>query len=165
MQTSAQGGYSLWIRSLDGDPSPRRLGQQHASEWASDLSPDGRFVAYTSDASRRREVYVRALDAASGEIRVSNEGGLAPRWRRDARELYVDDNGRLMAVPVRSLDPPSFGTPEALFATRLEETSDRQYDVLPDGRRFILNRSRAEEREPISVVLGWTAKLQKEPRP
>jgi Tol biopolymer transport system component len=166
VQTSAQGGYSLWIRSLEGDPSPRRLGQDHASEWASDLSPDGRLIAYTSDASRRREVYVRALDSSSGETRVSNEGGLAPRWRRDGRELfYVDDNGRLMAVAVRSLDPPSFGTPEALFAARLEETSDRQYDVFPDGRRFILNRSRVEEREPISVVLGWTAKLQKEPRP
>ena len=166
METSAQGGYSLFIRSLDGDPSPRRLGQGHASEWASDLSPDGRFIAYTSDASRRREVYVRALDSSSGEIRISNEGGLAPRWRRDGRELfYVDDNGRLMAVPVRSLDPLRFAVPEALFPARLEEASDRQYDVFPDGRRFILNRSRVEEREPISVVLGWTAKLQEEPRP
>ena len=166
METGEQGGNSLWIRSLDGDPSPRRLGQGNASEWASDLSPDGRFIAYTSDASRRREVYVRALDSASGEIRVSNEGGLTPRWRRDGRELfYVDDNGRLMAVPVRSLDPPSFGTPEPLFASRLEEASDRQYDVFPDGRRFILNRSRVEEREPISIVLGWTARLEKEPRP
>jgi Tol biopolymer transport system component len=166
VETGAQGANSLWIRSLDGDPSPRRLGQGNASEWASDLSPDGRFIAYTSDASRRREVYVRSLDSASGEIRISNEGGLAPRWRRDGRELfYIDDNGRLMAVPVRSLDPPSFGTPEALFAARLEDASDRQYDVFPDGRRFILNRSRVEEREPISIVLGWTAKLPKDPRP
>jgi hypothetical protein len=111
-------------------------------------------------------VYVRALDSASGEIRVSGEGGLAPRWRRDGRELfYLDDNGRLMAVPVRSLDPPSFGTPLALFAARLEEASDRQYDVFPDGRRFLLNRSRALDREPISVVVGWTARLQREPRP
>ena len=66
---------------------------------------------------------------------------------------------------LQSLDPPSFGTPEALFAARLEDASDRQYDVFPDGRRFLLNRSRVEEREPISIVLGWTAKLQKEPRP
>jgi Tol biopolymer transport system component len=166
METGGQGRNSLWIRSLDGDPSPRRLGQGNASEWASDVSPDGRFIAYTSDASRRREVYVRALDSASGEIRISNEGGLAPRWRRDGRELfYVDDNGRLMAVPVRSLDPPGFGTPEALFAARLEEGSDRQYDVFPDGRRFLLNRSRVEEREPISIVLGFNARLQKEPHP
>ena len=166
MQTSPQGGNSLWIRSLDGDPSPRRLGQGQASEWAADLSPDGRFLAYTSDASRRREVYVRALESSSGEVRVSSEGGVAPRWRGDGRELfYIDDNGRLMAVPVRSLDPPSFGLPEALFDARIEEASDRQYDVFPDGRRFLLNRSRVEEREPISVVLGWTAKLERDRRP
>ncbi len=76
-----------------------------------------------------------------------------------------DENRRLMAVPVRSLDPPSFGSAAALFAARLEEASDRQYDVFPDGRRFLLNRSLVEEREPISVVLGWTAKLAKDPRP
>jgi Tol biopolymer transport system component len=165
-QTSPQGRNSLWILSLDGDPSPRHLGQEHAAEWGSDLSPDGRWIAYCSDASRRWEVYVRALDSTGGEVRVSTEGGFAPRWRRDGRELfYVDDNRRLMAVPVLSLDPPTFGPPAALFSARLEEASDRQYDVFPDGRRFLLNRSLAEEREPISVVLGWTARLEKAPRP
>ena len=164
--TSARGGNSLWIRSLDGDPSPRRLGQEHASEWGADVSPDGRWIAYTSDASRRWDVYVRALDSVSGGVRVSAEGGFAPRWRRDARELfYVDTSGRLMAVPVRSLDPPSFDPAAVLFAARLEEASDRQYDVFPDGQRFLLNRSLVEEREPIAVVLGWTARLQSEPHP
>ena len=164
--TSRQGGGSLWIRSLDGDPSPRRLGQEHASEWGASLSPDGSWIAYTSDAARRWDVYVRALDGSSEELRVSAEGGFAPCWRRDGRELfYVDANGRLMAVPVLSLDPPRFGPPAALFAARIEEASDRQYDVFPDGQRFILNRSLVEEHEPIAVVLGWTARLEKGPRP
>ena len=130
------------------------------------MSPDGRWIAYTSDSSRRWDVYVRALDSVSGGVRVSAEGGFAPRWRRDARELfYVDASGRLMAVPVRSLDPPSFGSAAVLFSARLEEASDRQYDVFPDGQRFLLNRSLVEEREPIAVVLGWTARLQSEPHP
>jgi Tol biopolymer transport system component len=166
VQTSPQGRNSLWSLSLEGDPAPRPLGQDQASEWGSDLSPDGRFLAYASDASRRWEVYVRPLDSPGGEVRVSSEGGFAPRWRRDGRELfYVDDNRRLMAVPVLSLDPPTFGPPAALFAARLEEASDRQYDVFPDGRRFVLSRTLAEEREPISVVLGWTARLEKAPHP
>jgi hypothetical protein len=67
-------------------------------------------------------------------------------------------------VTVRSLDPPSFGPPTTLFTTRLEEASDRQYDVFPDGRRFLLNRSLVEGREPISAVLGWTAELARDPR-
>ena len=136
------GRSSLWIRSLDGDPEARRLGPEHAAEWAADLSPDGRFIAYTSDASRRSEVYVRALDRSSGEVRVSSEGGTTPRWRRDGRELYyVDENRRLMAVPVPSLDPPTFGSPQTLFAARVQEDSVRQYDAFPDGRRFILSRN------------------------
>jgi len=69
-----------------------------------------------------------------------------------------------MAVPVRSLDPPTFGSPQALFSARIEEDSFRQYDVFPDGRRFILSRTLVEGREPISVVLGWTARMEKEPR-
>jgi len=164
-EAAVQGGGSLWIRSLEGDPSPRRLGQEHAMEWGSDLSPDGRWIAYTSDAARRWEVYVRALDDSSGEVRVSTEGGFAPCWREDGREIfYVDLNGRLMAVPVFSIDPPTFGSPVALFDARLEEATDRQYDVFADGQRFVLNRSRFEDGEAIVVVLDWAAKLEKEAR-
>jgi len=96
---------------------------------------------------------------------VSTEGEVTPRWRRDGRELYyIDENRRLMAVPVPSLDPPTFGSPQALFAARVQADSMRQYDVFPEGRRFILSRTLVEGREPISVVLGWTARLQNEPR-
>lgn len=134
-------------------------------EWGSDLSPDGRWIAYSSDAARRWEVYVRALDDPSGEVRVSTEGGFAPCWREDGREIfYVDLNGRLMAVPVFSIDPPTFGSPVALFDARLEEATDRQYDVFADGQRFVLNRSRFEDGEAIVVVLDWAAKLEKEAR-
>ncbi len=164
VEVDPSGRNSLWIRSLDGPPEARRLGPEHAAEWASDLSPDGRFLAYTSDASRRSEVYVRALDHSSGEARVSTEGGFAPRWRHDGRELYyIDENRRLMAVAVASVDPPAFGSPQALFAARIEEDSFRQYDVFPGGQRFVLSRTLVEGREPIWVVLGWTARLQKEP--
>jgi hypothetical protein len=163
-EVDSRGRNSLWIRALDGPPEPRRLGPEQAAEWASDLSPDGHFLAYASDTSRRPEVYVRALDHSSGEVRVSTEGGVAPRWRRDGRELfYIDESRRLMAVPVASLDPATFGAPQALFAAPIQETSIRQYDVFPDGRRFILSLPLVEGRDPISVVLGWTARLQKEP--
>ena len=49
-QERQSGRYSLWISSLDGDLEPRRLGPEHATEWAADVTPDGRFIAYTSDA-------------------------------------------------------------------------------------------------------------------
>jgi hypothetical protein len=69
-----------------------------------------------------------------------------------------------MAVPVFALDPPAFGSPKALFAARLEEATDRQYDVSADGQTFVLNRSRVQDGEPIVVVLDWAAKLEGEAR-
>jgi hypothetical protein len=159
------GWLAPWIRSLEGDPDPRRLGQEYATEWGGDLSPDGRWLAHNSDAARRWDVYVRALDSSTGEVRVSTEGGFSPRWGGDARELfYVDPNGRMMAVPVLSLDPPAFGSPTALFDARLEDAADRQYDVFPGGERFVLNRGNVEGLEPIVVVLDWAARLEKEAR-
>jgi Tol biopolymer transport system component len=128
------------------------------------LSPDGRWLAYGSDATRRLEVYVRRRDDATGAsaLRVSADGGNFPRWRGDGRELYyVDDNGRMMAVPVALGAQPTIGAPEALFQALLEEAADTQYDVTPDGQRFLLNRTLIEDRVPVSVVLGWLSRLDR----
>jgi dipeptidyl aminopeptidase/acylaminoacyl peptidase len=140
--------------------SPERIGESSPA-----LSPDGRWLAFGSDATRRFEVYLRRLDdpTGTGTIRVSSDGGNFPRWRADGRELfYVDDNGRLMAVPIEPGDRPSVGGPVALFPARLEEAADPQYDVTADGERFLLNRTLIEDRVPVSVVLGWPARLERD---
>lgn len=64
-----------------------------------------------------------------------------------------------MAVSVEPGDPPRIGGATPLFAARLEEAADTQYDVTSDGERFLLNRSLIEDRVPIEVVLGWRARL------
>jgi Tol biopolymer transport system component len=87
----------LWIRDREGESEPTRLGLGSASEFAADLSPDGRWIAYVSDVTRSPEVYVRRLDGSGAAIRVSNDGGFQPLWRRDGRELfYVDSGGRIV---------------------------------------------------------------------
>jgi Tol biopolymer transport system component len=69
------------------------------------LSPDGRWIAYTSDESGRFETYVRQFPPADASWRVSLEGGTQPEWRRDGRELfYVNGDRRLMAVPLDTSD-------------------------------------------------------------
>ena len=86
--------------------------------------------------------------------------GTTPRWRRDGRELfYLADSGKLMAVPMKSLDPPQPGTPAPLFEAHLEPGTDRQYDVSSDGRRLLLNRSLAIGQVPISVLIHWQDRL------
>jgi len=158
---------SLWIRDLDGDSAPTRLTSATSNENSADVSPDGRWLAYASDATRSWEVYVRRIDGSGGAVRISNEGGFQPLWRRDGRELfYVDSNGRLVATPITlpasgSAELPRPGLPAPLFEARLEESTDRQYDATADGQQFVLNRSVANDTIPIVVVLDWTALLEK----
>jgi hypothetical protein len=153
---------------LDASGTARRLGPEQVSELGADLSPDGRWLAFQADPTRRMEIYLRRLDDATGAstMRVSLEGGTTPRWRRDGRELfYLEDSGRMMAVPMKSLDPPQPGAPAPLFDARIERGADRQFDVTHDGQRFILNRSLLTDRIPIAVLLGWQERLRQAPAP
>jgi Tol biopolymer transport system component len=164
------GRFHLWIRDLEANGEPVRLGSANANEVSPDVSPDGRWLAYASDATRNWEVYVRRLDGEGGVVRISNDGGTNPLWRRDGSELfYLDWTGRLVAVPIAlptgasgaagvELRP---GPPQVLFPGRLEEASDRQYDVSADGQRLLLNRSVANDDLPVVVTLDWRALLER----
>jgi Tol biopolymer transport system component len=164
-RTDIKGKVSLWIRDRDGEGEATRLGPGSASEFAADLSPDGRWIAYVSDVTRSPEIYIRRLDGSGAAIRISNDGGFQPLWRRDGRELfYVDTGGRIVAVPVAAGDPLQPGAPSPLFNARLEEATDRQYDISLDGQRFLLNRSSTTDSAPITVVLDWTALLERKSR-
>jgi len=132
------------------------------------LSPDGRWMAYISDESRTAQVYVQSFPAGGGKWQVSTSGGLQPRWSHDGKELfYLGPDGKMMTVTVRAGATFEAGTPEALFQTRiyglaLSATFSQQYDVTPDGQRFLLNVDVADVNAvPITVVLDWTAALQK----
>jgi len=163
-ENDASGGFSLWKVDSAARGPAQRLSPERVSETNPVLSPDGRWVAFGSDATRRLEVYVRRLDDATGAsaLRVSTDGGNFPRWRGDGRELfYVDDNGRVLAVPVELGARPTIGVPEPLFQGLLEEAADTQYDVTADGQRFLLNRTLIEDRVPVAVVLGWQARLER----
>ncbi|HVS14948.1 MAG TPA: hypothetical protein VMV46_13545, partial [Thermoanaerobaculia bacterium] len=156
----ATGQGELWLRDLDGEGDEVRLTEENTGEFNGEVSPDGAWVAFASDVTRNWEVYIRRLDGVGGAIRISSGGGSQPLLRRDGRELYyLDTLGRLVAVPITAGEPLRPGAPETLFAARLEEATDRQYDVAADGRRFLLNRSLTSDTAPLVVVLDWTALL------
>ncbi|MBI3262852.1 MAG: PD40 domain-containing protein [Acidobacteria bacterium] len=84
------------------------------------VSPDGRWIAHTSNESGRFEVYVRSFPTAAGKWQISQAGGFFPRWRGDGKELfYYAADRRVMAVPIKAETAVEVGTATSLFETRM----------------------------------------------
>jgi eukaryotic-like serine/threonine-protein kinase len=138
-----------------------------ADETFGQFSPDGKWIAYSSDESGRREVYVQGFApdqvpaAAVGKWQISTAGGDKPRWRHDGAELYyIAPDRKMMAVPVKTGPPFEPGVAMPLFDTNV--TGFFPYDVSPDGR-FLLNTVSdvaAQTSSPVTVVLNWQAALK-----
>ena len=124
------------------------------------FSPDGRWLAYTSEESGRNEIYVAAFPGPGDRWQVSTDGGIQPRWRRDGKELfYLSSDLRLMSVETRSsggtVEP---GVPRVLFEPHPLPTF---YDVAPNGERFLIMSSGVEQSPPITLLQNWTAAIKK----
>ena len=152
----------LWVVPLEGNRTPWVFLKTPFDERHGTFSPDGRWVAYTSNESGRNEIYIRpfAGPAASGAAAPA-AGGTYPRWRWDGAELYyLEPTGTLMAAPIAVtgaiLTP---GAPVALFPTHIygggtDNAQGRQYDVNRDGR-FLINTVLDEAAAPITLLLNW----------
>jgi Tol biopolymer transport system component len=128
------------------------------------LSPDGKWFAYSSDESKlRTEVYVQSFPPTGIKYQISTAGGIQPRWRNDGRELfYIAEDGKLMAVPVKTGATFEFGSPSVLFEPPVPQGNGSQgYEVAPDGQRFLFRTVPAGERTaPITIVTNWLASLK-----
>lgn len=126
-------------------------------------------MAYQSNESGRDEVYVTAFPSGVGKRLVSANGGIAPRWSPEGKELFYVEGSRLMAVPVRTAPGFEAGSPRLLFTEDqvtppLRLNIGRTYDVARGGRRFVVvQRVAAGEpgRPTITVVQDWAAAFQK----
>ncbi len=130
-------------------------------EFHARLSPDGRWLAYQSNQSKRTEVYVVPFPAtASGEWQVSVDGGRLPVWSRDGRELYFVNGPKLWAVEIKPGAQFQAGVPKPLFDVRVG-TSNPSYDVSADGRFLFATPVESTATVPMTVVLNWQAALKK----
>ena len=123
------------------------------------LSPDGRWLAYTSTLTGREEVWVQPLAGSEAPVRVSPNSGLAPAWSPRGDELYFFEGSRLMRVSVKATSPFEFGRATTLFENNYLAAGPFYYDVAPDGRFLIIAGGPFFGRSPINVVLNWTRLL------
>jgi len=159
-----EGGGDLWYleRGEDGTQwTPRPfLETPDADDRRAKFSPNGRFVAYESDASGKVEIYVRSFPDGEMQGRISTEGGIAPRWRADGRELFYVEGDALVAAPVSTEGEFFSGTPRRLFRSAGPAMSpggrEYPYAVSRDGKRFVVSEQVGQAPEPkIHVVLNW----------
>jgi serine/threonine-protein kinase len=131
--------YDILVQPADGS-TPWPYAATSADETAARISPDGRWVAYTSDESGRLEVYLDSYPRPGRRVSVSRNGGAHPVWRGDGRELYYWNNGALVAVQLDAAGKgaPEIGTQLVLFHANYYIGPNTMYDVSPDGERFVI---------------------------
>ena len=150
--------WDLWTCSI-ADRKVTPFLQTPFNEVLGRFSPDGGWVAYTSNESGKEEVYVVPFPGPGGKWQVSTAGGRVPRWTRNGREIvYQAPGDEIMAVEVSLAPTFQAGIPRALFKANLQRPPGWQFDVTPDGERFLVNLRPGEQvSDPVTLVQNWAA--------
>ncbi|MDD1679965.1 MAG: hypothetical protein LUO93_12375, partial [Methanomicrobiales archaeon] len=170
MNLDPKTGQDLWVLPLAGERKPIPFLRTEFIERDARFSPDGRWIAYSSDESGNDEVYVRPFvpgaaggSASGGKWLVSKGGGRVPLWRADGKELYYLNSASFdqMAVAVTAEKAFQAGVPRRLFVA---PQIISQPDVSADGTRFLfaaIGGPGASAQTPFIVVTNWQAALKK----
>jgi serine/threonine-protein kinase len=161
-ERQSNGAADIYLLTLQGERRARPFLQTPFNEAGAVLSPDGRFLAYSSNESGKNEVYVRPFPEPGGKWQISREGGEQPLWSRSGREIFYRNNDKMMAVPIEM--EPAFRAREQaqLFEGRFAMTNYfiAQYDVAPDGEHFVMIQDIETSPTQIHVVLNWFEELK-----
>ena len=152
----------LFAAPVFGEGEPVRITNSPHHEWPATFSPDGRWVAYDSQESGRREIYVVPFPGLGGRWQASSEGGRFPRWSPDGKRLYFWRNRTLMEVPVRgSGNTLQFG--EARDVLNVPgRTGWNSYGMNAKGDAFlVLATDPRLAQAPISLFVNWQDELKR----
>ena len=154
----------LWTQSLEDGGKSSVFVPTPFAEHSPVFSPDGRWIAYSSDRTGRPEIYIRPFPSKDPEHKVSLGGGKMPRWRTDGEIFFLSLEGMLMSARFNAATNPPTAIPQRLFQTGLAQKPiwNRPYDVTRNGQRFLIPVSRdLPDERLITIVTNWTAKLGK----
>jgi serine/threonine-protein kinase len=154
----------LFYRPKDGKSVP--FIKTRFKERQPDFSPNGRWLAYSSDESGRDEVYVCPVDGPSARIQISTAGGTEPLWARDGKRLFYRRGGEVWAVDIRREPVFSPGRPQMLFDNPQYSgaLSGRGYDISLDGRLFLMVKFAPAIPNPITEIIlvqNWLDELKR----
>ncbi|HMG35549.1 MAG TPA: protein kinase [Blastocatellia bacterium] len=151
----------MWALPLEGGQKPVPFLQGESNEINGQFSPDGNWVAYQSDESRRFEIYAMPFAAPGGKRQISISGGRLPKWRgKEVFYLSLDNKLMVAEVNVKG-ETLEVGAARPLFEIRPGGPGN-VYDVTADGQRILVNMAVEQQTSaPITLVVNWTADLKR----
>jgi Tol biopolymer transport system component len=171
-QKDPETGDDAWVLPLRGNKTPQAVARTRFGEGSMKFSPDGRWVAYSSDESGKPEVYVQAFPGPGLKVQISNDGGIDPVWRRSGGELFYRSRNKMMVVSVVTSPQFKASAPRQLWEGTYSQgiaascgmpgVSSSNYDVTADGQRFLMVRDddQSVSSTKIVVVLNWVEHLK-----
>jgi serine/threonine-protein kinase len=156
----------IGVLTVGGNEDWEPLLHSEANEAAPALSPDGNWIAYSSDRTGNCAIYVEKFPELGSRRQISTDGGAEAAWSSDGRELYYRERDRLMAVGIETEGDFTVGSPEVLFDGLAPPSCFvRNYDVSPDGQRFLVPQASvgagAVEAPDIIIVENWFEELKR----
>ncbi len=155
----------LWVLPLFGDRKPIPIVQTEFNEGLGSFSPDARWIVHASDETGRLEIYARLLDGTGGKFQVSTNGGRAPIWRSDARQIFFSSLDRKLQVAYVNAGATSFVVDSVRTLFDYESRSvvgNSINDVSSDGRQFVAVITESKQTSaPITLVVNWDEELKK----
>jgi Tol biopolymer transport system component len=166
VEQSGPSDAAIWALPTTGDKKPFAIVKPPSPQARIvqfRLSPDGRWLAYSSTESGREEIYVTRFPSGAGKWQVSQNGGTFPAWRQDGKEIFfIGLAGGLQSATVNTKsDELEVDPVHVLFQVNYVAPVGHPYDVNPDGQRFVFTTLPESISTPLVLVTNWTADLKK----
>ncbi|MDA2924703.1 hypothetical protein MYX65_08625, partial [Acidobacteria bacterium AH-259-L09] len=155
--------FDIWLLPLEGERKPVPFLATQFNESQAMFSPDGRWIAFTSDRSGQDEIYLKAYPGPGGLVPISTDGGTQPVWARNGKELFYRNADKMMVVSIQTEPTFKAETPKLLFEGEYSysvPSYTSNYDVTPDGQRFLMIKE-SQEVSQLTIVLNWFEELKR----
>ena len=162
-QRRTGGVWSIWQAPTTAGMAPTPIVGGSFDAFMPSLSPDGRWLAYASNESGRYEVYARAFPGPGVATQVSTDGGTEPLWAPDGRRIFFRSDRRMQAASITLGVTPVITQRRVLFVDLFDgdmPMPHRNYDIMPDGRRFVMIAAADDMAPETIVVLDWLTELR-----
>lgn len=159
-QPDAATGWDLWLLPVEGERKPVPFLRSRFNEYGGAVSPDGRWMSYSSDESGRREAYVQSFPTPGSKYQVSTTGAFFAGWSKDSKEMGIAGlDGTVLIADVKTAPTFTAGAPRALFKLRPDVIATTG---TTDLQRFLVAVPVGAAAPPSLVLeLNWMSALKK----